>query len=176
MINGSSSTYFWLDYAGGKITVVASDGQDVEPVEVDRLIIGVSETYDVIVTIPDSGSYAFRATAEDRSGSTTLWLGQGQKKTIPALPALQYFEGMKLMHGMMKGNGEMQSMGRHMTNQTMDMNGVMYPETAGKTLNYGMLRSPLRTTLPDAPTQVLHFNLTGNMDRYVWTIDNKTVS
>ncbi len=176
VINGSSSTYFWLDYAGGKITVVASDGQDVEPVEVDRLIVGVSETYDVIVTIPDSGSYAFRATAEDRSGSTTLWLGQGQKKTIPALPALQYFEGMKMMNGMMKGNGEMQSMGMHMTNQTMDMNGVMYPETAGKTLNYGMLRSPVPTTLPDAPTRVLHFNLTGNMNRYVWTIDNKTVS
>ena len=176
VINGSSSTYFWLDYAGGKISVVASDGQDVEPVEVDRLIVGVSETYDVIVTIPDSGSYAFRATAEDRSGSTTLWLGQGQKKTIPPLPALQYFEGMKMMNGMMKGNGEMQSMGMHMTNQTMDMNGVMYPETAGKTLNYGMLRSPVPTTLAQAPTRVLHFNLTGNMNRYVWTIDNKTVS
>jgi FtsP/CotA-like multicopper oxidase with cupredoxin domain len=35
-----------LTYAGGKITVVANDGNDVEPVEVDRLIIGVSETYD----------------------------------------------------------------------------------------------------------------------------------
>jgi FtsP/CotA-like multicopper oxidase with cupredoxin domain len=42
---------FWLTYAGGKITV-ANDGNDVEPVEVDRLIIGVSETYDVVVTIP----------------------------------------------------------------------------------------------------------------------------
>jgi FtsP/CotA-like multicopper oxidase with cupredoxin domain len=40
-----------LRYAGGKITVVASDGNDVEPVEVDRLLVAVSETYDV-VTIP----------------------------------------------------------------------------------------------------------------------------
>jgi FtsP/CotA-like multicopper oxidase with cupredoxin domain len=45
--NGGASTYFWLTYAGGKITVVANDGNDVEPVEVDRLIIAVSETYDI---------------------------------------------------------------------------------------------------------------------------------
>ena len=67
VINGSSSTYFWLQFAGGKLTVVANDGQDVVPVEVDRLIIGVSETYDVIVTIPENMSYEFRATAEDRT-------------------------------------------------------------------------------------------------------------
>ncbi|HRG39427.1 MAG TPA: multicopper oxidase domain-containing protein, partial [Bacteroidia bacterium] len=35
--NGGASSYFWLTYAGGKITVVANDGNDVEPVEVDRL-------------------------------------------------------------------------------------------------------------------------------------------
>jgi hypothetical protein len=31
----------FLAYWRGKITVVANDGNDVEPVEVDRLIIGV---------------------------------------------------------------------------------------------------------------------------------------
>lgn len=30
--NGGASSYFWLTYAGGKITVVANDGNDVEPV------------------------------------------------------------------------------------------------------------------------------------------------
>jgi len=45
VINAGASSYFWLTYAGGKITVVANDGNDVEPVEVDRLIVGVSETY-----------------------------------------------------------------------------------------------------------------------------------
>jgi len=39
-----------------------------------------------------------------------------------------------------------------------------------------MLRSLVPTTLPVAPTKTLHFNLTGNMNRYVWTINNKTVS
>jgi FtsP/CotA-like multicopper oxidase with cupredoxin domain len=33
--NAGASSYFWLTYAGGKITVVANDGNDVEPVEVD---------------------------------------------------------------------------------------------------------------------------------------------
>ncbi|MBC7494308.1 MAG: multicopper oxidase domain-containing protein, partial [Flavobacterium sp.] len=46
--NAGASTYFWLNYAGGKIAVVANDGNDVEPVEVDRLLIAVSETYDVV--------------------------------------------------------------------------------------------------------------------------------
>jgi hypothetical protein len=44
------------------------------------------------------------------------------------------------------------------------------------TLNYGMLRSPDKTTLPEGPLKELKFDLTGNMNRYVWTLDNKTIS
>jgi FtsP/CotA-like multicopper oxidase with cupredoxin domain len=48
-----------LTYAGGKITVVANDGNDVEPVEVDRLIIGVLKPM-MVVTIPAANtSYEF---------------------------------------------------------------------------------------------------------------------
>jgi hypothetical protein len=39
-----------------------------------------------------------------------------------------------------------------------------------------MLRSTVKTTLPDAPTKELHFVLEGNMNRYIWTINNKTVN
>ncbi|WP_259067081.1 multicopper oxidase domain-containing protein [Mucilaginibacter sp. X4EP1] len=219
VINGSSSTYFWLNYAGGKITVIATDGQEVEPVKVDRMIIAVAETYDVEVTIPKAGSFEFLATAEDRSNSTSLWLGDGPKVKAKALSKLNYFEGMKMMNGMMTMGGDMQKMdGMQMSNQKMDMNSVMYPEltadttsamkmmpedtagkkmdsmaatymggmnmegmdmgTAGKiiTLNYGMLKAPKPTNLPPGPTKVFTFNLTGNMNRYVWTINNKTVS
>jgi CopA family copper-resistance protein len=215
VINGASSSYFWLQYAGGKTQVIASDGKDVVPVAVDRLIIGPSETYDLVVTIPDTGSYQFRATAEDRSGFASLFLGAGVKRSLPTLPPLRYFEGMSMMNEMMEENGEMKPMNMRMTNQTMDMNSVMYPEmdaaTGGRdsgmnaptgnpdstgtgmptggadmntassragivTLNYAMLRSPEPTTLPDAPTRELRFNLTGNMNRYVWSINNKTVS
>ena len=45
------------------------------------------------------------------------------------------------------------------------------------TLNYAMLISPIKTTLPkDAPVKELKFELTGNMNRYVWSLDNKVVS
>ena len=214
--NGGASDYFWLTYSGGKITVVANDGNDVEPVEVDRLIIAVSETYDVVVTIPDNKSYEFLVTPEDRTGSASLWLGSGEKVPAAKLPKLKYFAGMEMMNNMIDMNGNLIEMeGMKMQNQEMDMNTVMYPEITGPenpedtmetnnmkmparseggnhdhhkmagmdsnnadivTLNYTMLRSPEKTTLPEGQLRELRFDLTGNMNRYVWTMDNKTVS
>jgi FtsP/CotA-like multicopper oxidase with cupredoxin domain len=128
IINGSSSTYFWLKFAGGKMSVVANDGAEVEPVEVDRMIVGVSETYDVVVTIPESGKYELLATSEDRTRSASLWLGEGEKVPAGAMPRLRYFEGMQMMNDMMTVGGKMQDMGMNMSLQQMDMNTVMYPE------------------------------------------------
>jgi len=205
LVNGGASSYFWLNWSGGKITVVANDGNDVRPVEVDRLIIAPAETYDVIVELPDNMSYEFHATAEDRTGSTSLWLGEGMKMPAEQLPRLKYFAGMKMMNSMMQMNGNMTGMeGMQMSNQTMDMNEVMYPEISGEegkkdvkkssmdgmdhsqhqsnykskpvTLNYGMLKATEKTTLPGGPWKEFYFQLTGNMNRYVWTINNKTVS
>lgn len=216
--NGGASSYFWLNYAGGKITVVATDGNDVEPVEVDRLIIAVSETYDVVVTIPDNKSYEFLVTPEDRTKSASLWLGNGDKVPAKKPGRLKYFAGMKMMNDMMDMKGNLVQMdGMKMQNQIMDMNTVMYPEITGEenqktekkndamqghdmhsmqmpdnkgmqgmdmtaeipdivTLNYEMLRAPAKTTLPPGPIKELHFTLTGNMNRYVWSLDNKVVS
>ena len=179
--NGGASTYFWLSYAGGKITVVASDGNDVEPVEVDRLMIAVSETYDIIVTIPDNKAYQLLATSEDRTGSAAIYLGNGPREVAGPLPRLKYFEGMKMMNNMMQLNGNLNDMGMKMSLNKMDMNSVMYDETNQNpdlvTLNYNMLRSPHSTKLQDnAPVKELHFKLTGNMNRYVWSMNNKVVS
>lgn len=214
--NGGASDYFWLKYSGGKITVVATDGNDVEPVEVDRLIIAVSETYDVVVTIPENKSYEFLVTPEDRTKSASIWLGSGEKVPAVKMSRPKYFAGMKMMNDMMDMKGNMIEMeGMQMQNQIMDMNTVMYPEITGEepqkksikttndhsdhtmqmpnnnsmqgmnmtaessnivTLNYSMLRSPEKTTLPPGTTRELKFDLTGNMNRYVWTLDNKTVS
>ncbi len=220
--NGGASTYFWLTYAGGKITVVANDGNDVEPVEVDRLLIAVSETYDVVVTIPnDSTSYEFLATSEDRTKSASIYLGNGIKQLVEPLPKLKYFEGMKMMNGMMKMNGDLDDMNMQMSLNQMDMNVVMYPEITGEqlakgkgqlaegnesrnsagamgnmkmedeynsnklsdivTLNYAMLKSPTQTNLPVPLSGVreskeLRFELSGNMNRYVWSLNNKVVS
>ncbi|MBK7468188.1 MAG: multicopper oxidase domain-containing protein [Saprospiraceae bacterium] len=202
--NAGASSYFWLSYAGGKITVVANDGNDVEPTEVDRLIIAVSETYDVLLSIPkENTSYEFLATAEDRTQSASIFIGAGQKQLATRLPKLNYFKGMKMMNGMMKMNGNMDDMGMNMSLQQMDMNAVMYPELSAdkmhkehkmdmengessnaihsmkkiSTLNYAMLKSPNKTVLPShAPVRELHFELTGNMNRYVWSMDNKVLS
>src|SRR5690606_39296464 len=117
-----ASSYFWLTYAGGKITVVANDGNDVEPVEVDRLIVGVSETYDIVVTIPEDGfAYEFMATPEDRTNHVSMYLGSGVKQLVSPLPKLKYFEGMKMMNDMMKMNGDLDDMGMKMSLQKMDM-------------------------------------------------------
>ena len=202
--NAGASSYFWLSYAGGKITVVANDGNDVEPTEVDRLIIAVSETYDVLLSIPkENTSYEFLATAEDRTQSASIFIGAGQKQLATRLPKLNYFKGMKMMNGMMKMNGNMDDMGMNMSLQQMDMNAVMYPELSAdpmhkehkmdmkngessnalhsmkkiRTLNYALLKSPTKTVLPShAPVRELHFELTGNMNRYVWSMDNKVLS
>ncbi|WP_159731915.1 multicopper oxidase family protein [Sphingobacterium sp. 18053] len=212
--NGGASSYFWLRYAGGKITVVANDGNDVVPVEVDRLMIAVSETYDVVVTIPNEGTaYEFMATTEDRTQSASYFVGNGIKQLISPLPRLKYFEGMKMMNDMMKMNGDLNDMGMKMSLNQMDMNVVMYPEITGDgkkkedhskhsgmdhgqmkmeedpnrynanalgdivTLNYAMLESPQATELPkEAPIRDLKFTLTGNMSRYVWSMDNKILS
>ncbi len=205
IINGSSSTYFWIRWSGGKMDVVASDGEDVVPVPVDRFIIAVAETYDVIVTIPsDSTAFELQATSEDRIRSTSMWLGDGIRQLVSPLQPLKYFEGMQMMNDMIRMDGNLDDMGMNMSLQQMDMNVVMYPEITGPlkekkhdhqhmdmtngdqynsnqlsdivTLNYNMLRSPVKTTLPDAPTTVYNFELTGNMNRYVWSINNKTVS
>lgn len=236
IVNGGASTYFWLRYSGGKITVIANDGMDVVPVEIDRMMIAVSETYDIVITVPEHGSAELQATAEDRSGSTSVWIGNGEKHPMIPLPKLDYFAGMKMMNGMIKMNGDITNMGMKMELQKMDMNEVMYPEISSSshtlhsnssdqdkmdmssdsmdshsqhidtstlnedkmennnhsehgmnmeesndsskpvTLNYDMLRSPYKTTLPEGNFRELRFELTGNMDRYVWTLNNKTVS
>lgn len=198
--NAGASTYFWLNYGGGKFQVVANDGNDVEPTEVDRLIIAVSETYDIVLTIPEKNkSFAFQATSEDRINRSLLYIGEGEKQNMAPLPRLKYFEGMKMMNSMMKMNGDLDDMGMNMSLNQMDMNVVMYPEITGPsnaqkkedkenqynsnalsdivTLNYSMLKSPHNTSLPkEAPTKVIKFELSGNMNRYVWSMDNQVVS
>ncbi len=204
IVNGASSTYFWLRYAGGKIRVVASDGKDVVPVDVDRMMIAVSETYDVVLTVPESGrAFEFQATAEDTSGSSSLWLGHGERQPLRPFPRLNYFKKMKQMNGMMTmgGNMKMMKMNSGSMRQMhhhgmpashsgdmgmMDMksgsshgggHGSMQEEGEETTLTYDMLKSPSRTNLPSGvPVKELHFMLTGNMNRYVWSINGKTLS
>jgi CopA family copper-resistance protein len=112
IVNGSAATYFWLQFAGGKMKVLAADGNDVEPVEVDKLLIATAETYDVLITIPDSGRYEFRATAQDIKGTASAFFGSGQLHETRDIPPMDYFKAMGEMNRMMS---QMRNRGMKMT-------------------------------------------------------------
>ena len=86
MIDGSATTFFYLQFAGGPLQVIAADGLPVQPFDEPRLLIGVAETYDVVVTVPENGSYELRATAHDGYGQASLWIGDGPRHLAPNIP------------------------------------------------------------------------------------------
>jgi CopA family copper-resistance protein len=86
-INGSAMSIFDVRVPGLKLTVVAADGQDVEPVTVDEFRIATAETYDVIVEPKDDRAYTIFAQSMDRSGYArgTLAPASGMQAEIPLL-------------------------------------------------------------------------------------------
>jgi len=85
VINGSAMSYFDVRIPGLKMTVVAADGQPVQPVPVDEFRIGVAETYDVLVSPEDDQAYTIFAESLDRSGyaRATLAPREGMQADIP---------------------------------------------------------------------------------------------
>ena len=111
-INGSAMSFFDVRIPGLKMTVVAADGQNVEPVPVDEFRIGVAETYDVIVEPDGDRAYTIFAEAMDRSGfvRATLAPREGMTAAVPdprPQPVERGMESMGMGHGMM-GHGDMQ--------------------------------------------------------------------
>ena len=102
LINGSAMTYFDFRIPGLKLRVVAVDGQNVEPVEVDELRLAVAETVDVIVT-PDGGqdAYTLFAQSMDRSGFArgTLAVRQGLSAPVPEPDARPELSMEDMGHG-----------------------------------------------------------------------------
>ncbi|MBR8657544.1 copper resistance system multicopper oxidase [Achromobacter sp. Marseille-Q0513] len=120
-INGSAMTYFDVRIPGLKMTVVAADGQDVRPVEVDEFRIAVAETYDVIVEPAEDRAYTIFSQAMDRSGyaRATLAPRPGMQADVPALDPVQLLTMMDMgmahdMSGGMAGmdHGAMPGMGQ----------------------------------------------------------------
>ena len=68
IVNAAAMTFFDLRIPDLEMTVVAADGQNIEPVTVDELRLGVAETYDVIVRPKADRPYTLFAQAIDRSG------------------------------------------------------------------------------------------------------------
>jgi len=116
IINGSSMSIFDVRIPGLKLTVVATDGQDVEPVTVDEFRIGTAEVYDLIVEPTDDRAYTIFAQSLDRTGYArgTLAPQPGMQAEVPALdprPLLTMMD-MGMSMGRDKGNMPGMSMGR----------------------------------------------------------------
>jgi FtsP/CotA-like multicopper oxidase with cupredoxin domain len=168
IINAAASSYFYLQYAGGSMKVISADGVDVQPVDMDRFLIAVAETYDVIITIPENGAYEFRATAQDGSGHTSLFIGRGNKVTAPHVPKPDLYKmhsnGHTMEGGAMKGmdHGKM---------------AMKMPMTERPVPPYDNLRSLHSTALSkEHPVREIRLELTGDMERYVWSMNGKTLN
>ena len=85
-INAGAQTVFDVRIPGLKMTVVAADGQNVRPVEVDEFQIGNAETYDVIVQPTDDRAFTLVAEAVDRSGMGRATLAPRLGMTAPTPP------------------------------------------------------------------------------------------
>ena len=94
VVDGSASTFFHLEFAGGPLTIVSADGKDVEPLEQQRLLIAVAETYDVLIRPPGPGAYELRATAHDGSAWTSIWIGEGERHFAPKIPSANLYNSM----------------------------------------------------------------------------------
>lgn len=123
IINGASMSFFDIRIPGLAMTVVAADGQDVEPVTVDEFRIGAAEVYDVIVEPKDDRAYTIFAQSMDHTGyaRATLAPAPGMSADIPPLdpPAVLSMADMGMdMSSMQHG-----SAGAHDT-AGMDMSGI----------------------------------------------------
>ncbi|WP_323113743.1 copper resistance system multicopper oxidase [Pseudomonas guariconensis] len=145
-INGSAMTYFDVRIPGLKMTVVAADGQYVDPVSVDEFRIAVAETYDVIVEPEDAQAYTLFAQSMDRTGYArgTLAVRDGMQAPVPAVDPrpLISMSDMGMDHGSMSGMGHSQMAGMdHSSMAGMDhgsmagMAGAMQAHPASETNN-----------------------------------------
>ncbi|MFZ5607455.1 MAG: copper resistance system multicopper oxidase [Pseudomonadota bacterium] len=112
LINGAANTFYDVRIPGLKMTVVQSDGQNVEPVTVDEFRFGPGETYDVIVT-PQEDAHTIFAQSMDRTGFArgTLAVREGLSAAVPALDPVEWLTMADMMGAMGYGGPAMGAMG-----------------------------------------------------------------
>ena len=185
MINASAMSFYdvrILDTENKrlKMTVVQADGRNVEPVPVDEFRFGVAETYDVLVTPTENKAYTIVAEPIDRSGFAiaTLAPREGMKGVMPE----QRSRALLTMADM--GPMDMSGMDHSkMTQEEMkDMAAQMrsgWAKTGAprgdKLLSYADLRYLGKQNDVREPQREIVVTLGGNMERYIWTINGKTM-
>jgi FtsP/CotA-like multicopper oxidase with cupredoxin domain len=170
-INASAMSFFDVRIPGLKMSVVQSDGQNVEPVAVDEFRFAPAETYDVIVTPKDDKAYTITAEPIDRTGFAlgTLAPHEGMRGEIQA----QRPRALLTMGDMgMEGMGDMVMMPKDM------ISGWAKAGTppGEKALSYADLRYAGIQKDTREPGRTIDVRLGGNMERYIWTINGKKFS
>lgn len=190
LINGSSNSIFDLRIPGLRLRVVAADGQDVEPVDVDELRMSAGETYDVLVEPGEDRAYTVFAQSIDRSGyaRATLAPRAGMSAPVPALDPRPRLSMRDMMGSMADDAGHDDGpmvMANHarteygagtdmrvdMPRTNLDDPGVGLRGRTHRVLTYADLRTvggPLDTR---PPGRTIELHLTGNMERFAWSFD-----
>lgn len=175
LINSGASTIFDIQQQSGAFNIISADGLDVQPTKVKEFIISMAETYDFIVTIPESNSYEFAANNIDGTGGVKVKIGTGKsiKSPDPIKPNL--FAEMNHTnhndHQMMEKPKDSNMDNHHNHHNHMEM---MKPKISDK-LDYKMLK----TTHPvkyEGEIQDFTLELTGDMESYNWSFNNKALS
>ena len=179
-INSSAMTFFDVRIPGLQMTVIQADGQNVEPVTVDEIRIGVAETYDVLVTTSDD-AYTIFAQSMDRTGYArgTLATHAGMTAAIPALDKPEQLTMGDMMGDMAGGNvrhakseyGPSVDMRVDSPRTNLDDPGIGLRYNGRRVLTYADLHSA--DSLMGSPKADLdiELHLTGNMERYTWSLD-----
>jgi CopA family copper-resistance protein len=202
IINAAAQTIFNVRIPGLKLLVVATDGIDVRPVEVDELQIGNAETYDLIV-VPEDRAYTIVAEGIDRSGMgvATLAPKAGMRAEVPALrerPTLTMVDMGMMDHSAHGGgsSGSTMSMDHNMRDKSkvdfkvgpgVDMIAPMPMDRSGdpgvgldnvghRVMTYKDLVSLKPNSDTRVPTRRIDIHLTGNMERFMWSMDGEKLS
>jgi FtsP/CotA-like multicopper oxidase with cupredoxin domain len=180
-IGAGAMTFFDVRIPGLKLTVVQVDGQDVEPVSVDEFRIGPGETCDVVVS-PKDEAYTIFAQSMDRTGFArgTLAPKPGMQAAVPALDKPQPLE-MEDMMGDMTGvararharteYGPSTDMRVDTPRTNLDDPGVGLRDNGRRVLTHADLRTLGGPLDRRGPGREIELHLTGNMERYAWSID-----
>jgi len=188
-INGSSMSFFDVRIPGLAMTVVAADGQDVEPVSIEEFRIGAGEVYDVIVQPPEEAAYTIFAQSMDGSGFArgTLAPREGMRAPVPVLAARAQLSmadmgmraGMAAMPGMAqpeeKGNPGV-DMRVSIPDERLDDPGVGLRDNGRRVLTYADLHTLGGPLDARPPRREIQLHLTGHMQRFMWSFDGRKFS
>lgn len=179
LVNASTATYYTLQFANNAMEIIAADGMDVEPLAINHFLMAIAETYTLRIKVPAQGLFELRATAQDGSGYSSIWIGSGSRVAAPDREKPNPYQmsmPMPMPKATHKGNMAHHNAGMHhkMAHHKMkpDMHG-----NKTSTTPYQQLVAITPTTLPIANThREIQLNLTGDMERYIWSINNEILS